>query len=234
MERIPPGAGSAEAGAARPAGSGSQPSSSALPPQTPGFYLRNLAGNLPRWWSLRGTLAPSVPCHPPPHRQLPPPFRSQTVEPRLCWKMDAVHPSRAEPPAPPEPQERPTRRVVDRLSPELRMEKYILLSMDGKLLGPELSRIRSEMALPLERPDADLPQDLPAGYLCRQRRSLPTFPLPPGPQTPAELRGSSDVLCAGRFPAGLSRLVTGMQTPVSPRRRGSPPAPGTSRGGAGR
>lgn len=44
------------------------------------------------------------------------------------------------------------------------------------------------MALPLERPDSDLPQDLPSGYLCRQRRSLPTFPLPPGPQTPAELR----------------------------------------------
>lgn len=29
------------------------------------------------------------------------------------------------------------------MSPELRTEKYILLSMDGKLLGPALSRIRS-------------------------------------------------------------------------------------------
>ncbi|KAM6229484.1 uncharacterized protein M6G45_015685 [Spheniscus humboldti] len=150
--------------------------------------------------------------------------------------MDAVHPGRTEPPAPrqPEAQERPNRRTVDRLSPELRTEKYVLLSMDGKLLGPELSRIRSEMALPLERPDADLPQDLPSGYLCRQRRSLPAFPLAPGPQTPAELRSSSDVLCAGRFPAGLSRLVTGMRTPVSPRCRGSPPAPVTGRGDAGR
>ncbi|KAM7074437.1 uncharacterized protein J5F26_017369 [Ciconia maguari] len=150
--------------------------------------------------------------------------------------MDAVHPGRTEPPAPrqPETQERPNRRTVDRLSPELRTEKYVLLSMDGKLLGPELSRIRSEMALPLERPDADLPHDLPAGYLCRQRRSLPAFPLLPGPQTPAELRSSSDVLCAGRFPAGLSRLVTGMQTPVSPRRRGSPPVPDTGRGDTGR
>lgn len=65
--------------------------------------------------------------------------------PLPSWKMDAVHPSRTEPPAPrqPEAQERPNRRMVDRLSPELRTEKYILLSMDGKLLGPELSRIRS-------------------------------------------------------------------------------------------
>lgn len=59
--------------------------------------------------------------------------------------MDAVHPGRTEPPAPrqPEAQERPSQRAVDRLSPELRTEKFILLSMDGKLLGPELSRIRS-------------------------------------------------------------------------------------------
>lgn len=175
----------------------------------------------------------------PPGRWLRPGFgaRSPAGTPGASWKMDAVHPGQTEPPAPrqPEAQERPNRRTVDRLSPELRTEKYVLLSMDGKLLGPELSRIRSEMALPLERPDADLPQDLPSGYLCRQRRSLPTFPLAPGPQTPAELRSSSDVLCAGRFPAGLSRLVTGMRTPVSPPcRRGNPPAPVTGRGDAGR
>ncbi|XP_074932284.1 uncharacterized protein LOC142048889 isoform X1 [Phalacrocorax aristotelis] len=149
----------------------------------------------------------------------------------ICWKMDAVQAGQTEPAAPrqPEAQERPNRRTVDRLSPELRTEKYVLLSMDGKLLGPELSRIRSEMALPLERP-----QDLPSSYLRHQRRSLPTLPLAPGPQTPAELRSSSDVLCAGRFPAGLSQLVTGMQTPVSPRRRGSPSAPESDRGDAGR
>ncbi|KAM6038362.1 uncharacterized protein VSU04_015794 [Chlamydotis macqueenii] len=147
--------------------------------------------------------------------------------------MAAAHPGRTEPP---EPQERPNRRTVDRLSPELRAEKHILLSMDGKLLGPELSRIRSELALPLERPDAELPREPPAGYLSRQRRSLPAFPetpgpRPPGPPAPAELRSSSEVLCAGRFPAGLSRLVTGLRTPGSPPpRRGSPPAPG----GAGR
>ncbi|XP_068779026.1 uncharacterized protein [Struthio camelus] len=136
--------------------------------------------------------------------------------------MNTVHDARTE------ARERPNRRTVDQLSPELRVEKYILLSMDGKLLGPELSRIRSEMALPLERLDADLPQDLPAGYLWRQRRSLPTFPLAPGsgPQSPADLRRSSDLLCAGQFPAGLSDLVTGMQAPASPcpRSRGSPRA----------
>ncbi|XP_068027304.1 uncharacterized protein [Melanerpes formicivorus] len=139
-------------------------------------------------------------------------------------KMDAVQPGRAE------PQERPSRRAEDRLSPELRPERFLLLSMDGKLLGPELSRIRSELSLPA----ADLPQDLPPGYLCRQRRSLPPLPPPPGPPAPAHLRSSCDVLCAGRFPVGLSRVVTGLQTPGSPPRRGRPLAPGSTRGEAGR
>ncbi|KAM8793885.1 uncharacterized protein ACNFOS_012867 [Eudromia elegans] len=135
------------------------------------------------------------------------------LPPSRRWKMNAERDTRSE------ARERPSHRSVDRLSPELRGDKFILLSMEGKLLGPELSRIRSELALPLERLDTELPHDLPAGYLWRQRRSLPAFPLPPGARSPAELRSSSEVLCAGQFPAGLRELVPGMQAPASPGRR---------------
>ncbi|XP_067416674.1 uncharacterized protein [Emydura macquarii macquarii] len=114
--------------------------------------------------------------------------------------------------------ERQNRRAVEQLSPELKVEKYVLLSLDGKLLGPELSRIRSEMALPLERLDVELPQDLPKSYLSRQRRSLPAFPFSAGksPRSPPGFRSprrSTEALCAGHFPTGLSQFVTGMQSP---------------------
>lgn len=55
-----------------------------------------------------------------------------------AWKMDAMHSGRPEP-----LEERPSRQTVDGLNPELRSEKYSLLSTEGKLLGPALSRIRS-------------------------------------------------------------------------------------------
>ncbi|EMP39511.1 Dynamin-2 [Chelonia mydas] len=92
--------------------------------------------------------------------------------------------------------ERPNLRAVDQLSPEIKVEKYVLLSLDGKLLGPELSRIRSEMALPLERLDVELPQDLPKGYLSRQRRSLPAFPFSPA-KSPCSSPGLRDFLPRG-------------------------------------
>lgn len=77
----------------------------------------------------------------------------------LCWlippfcslskpKMNVVHALRSERRAGPgvEAMERPNLRAVDQLSPEIKVEKYVLLSLDGKLLGPELSRIRSGRA----------------------------------------------------------------------------------------
>ncbi|XP_053869151.1 uncharacterized protein LOC128828478 [Malaclemys terrapin pileata] len=135
-------------------------------------------------------------------------------------KMNVVHALRSEHLAAPrvEAMERPNLRTVDQLSPEIKVEKYVLLSLDGKLLGPELSRIRSEMALPLERLDVALPQDLPKGYLSRQRRSLPAFPFSPAksPCSSPGLRSprrSTEALCAGHFPTGLSQLVTGLQSP---------------------
>ncbi|XP_043388807.1 uncharacterized protein LOC119564796 isoform X1 [Chelonia mydas] len=148
-------------------------------------------------------------------------------------KMNVVHALRSERRAGPgvEAMERPNLRAVDQLSPEIKVEKYVLLSLDGKLLGPELSRIRSEMALPLERLDVELPQDLPKGYLSRQRRSLPAFPFSPAksPCSSPGLRSprrSTEALCAGHFPLGLSQLVTGMQSPgvASPRGARNPSA----------
>ncbi|XP_043388812.1 uncharacterized protein LOC119564796 isoform X4 [Chelonia mydas] len=164
--------------------------------------------------------SPAVPgCH----------HGSRTKKP----KMNVVHALRSERRAGPgvEAMERPNLRAVDQLSPEIKVEKYVLLSLDGKLLGPELSRIRSEMALPLERLDVELPQDLPKGYLSRQRRSLPAFPFSPAksPCSSPGLRSprrSTEALCAGHFPLGLSQLVTGMQSPgvASPRGARNPSA----------